>query len=43
MSLRDYKNKKLLISKQFNFQLKLSEKQAVVGPSENMREHVVAA
>jgi translation initiation factor 3 subunit C len=43
MSSRDYETKKRLISKQFHFQLKLSEKQAVVGPPENMREHVVAA
>ena len=43
MCSRDYETKKRMISKQFHFQLKLSEKQAVVGPPENMREHVVAA
>lgn len=40
---RDYETKKRLISKQFHYQLKLSERQPVVGPPENMREHVVAA
>lgn len=43
MSSRDYETKKRLISKQFHYQLKFSERQAVVGPPENMREHVVAA
>jgi translation initiation factor 3 subunit C len=40
---REYETKKRLISKQFHYQLKLSERQPVVGPPENMREHVVAA
>lgn len=43
MSSRDYETKKRLISKQFHYQLKFSERQPVVGPPENMREHVVAA
>jgi translation initiation factor 3 subunit C len=43
MSSRDYETKKRLISKQFHHQLKFSERQPVVGPPENMREHVVAA
>ena len=43
MSSRDFETKKRLISKQFHYQLKLSERQPVVGPPENMREHVVAA
>ena len=43
MSSRDYETKKRFISRQFHYQLKLSEKQPVVGPPENMREHVVAA
>jgi len=43
MSSRDYETRKRLISKQFHYQLKFSERQPVVGPPENMREHVVAA
>ncbi len=43
MCSRDYETKKRLISKQFHYQLKFSERQPVVGPPENMREHVVAA
>jgi translation initiation factor 3 subunit C len=43
MSSRDFETKKRLISKQFHYQLKFSERQSVVGPPENMREHVVAA
>jgi len=43
MSSRDYETKKRLISKQFHYQLKVSERQPAVGPPENMREHVVAA
>ena len=43
MCTRDYETKKRLISKQFHYQLKNSERQPVVGPPENMREHVVAA
>lgn len=43
ISSRDYETKKRLISKQFHYQLKFSERQPVVGPPENMREHVVAA
>lgn len=43
MSSREFETKKRLISKQFHYQLKLSERQPVVGPPENMREHVVAA
>lgn len=43
MCSRDFETKKRLISKQFHYQLKFSERQPVVGPPENMREHVVAA
>jgi translation initiation factor 3 subunit C len=43
MCSRDFETKKRLISKQFHYQLKSSERQPVVGPPENMREHVVAA
>jgi translation initiation factor 3 subunit C len=43
MCSRDYETKKRMISKQFHYQLKFSERQPVVGPPENMREHVVAA
>lgn len=32
-----------MISKSFHHQLKVSERQAVAGPPESMREHVVAA
>lgn len=32
-----------MISKSFHHQLKMSERQAVIGPPESMREHVVAA
>lgn len=32
-----------MISKSFHHQLRLSERQALVGPPESMREHVVAA
>ena len=32
-----------MISKQFHYQLRNSEKQAFVGPPDNMREHVLAA
>ncbi len=32
-----------MISKSFHHQLKVSERQAVTGPPESMREHVVAA
>lgn len=43
MCSREYETKKRMISKQFHYQLKISERQPVVGPPENMREHVVAA
>lgn len=43
MCSRDFETKKRMISKQFHYQLKSSERQPVVGPPENMREHVVAA
>ena len=43
MSSREYETKKRMISKQFHYQLKFSERQPVIGPPENMREHVVAA
>ena len=43
MCSRDFETKKRMISKQFHYQLRLSERQPVVGPPENMREHVVAA
>ena len=43
MCSSEYDPKKRLISRQFYYQLKLSERQAVVGPPDNMREHVMAA
>ena len=32
-----------MISKSFHHQLRLSERQTLIGPPESMREHVVAA
>jgi translation initiation factor 3 subunit C len=43
MAAHEFNARRRLISKSFHHQLKVSERQAVVGPPESMREHVVAA
>ncbi|RDD44309.1 Eukaryotic translation initiation factor 3 subunit C [Trichoplax sp. H2] len=42
MAAHEY-NRRRLISKNFHFQLRNSERQTLVGPPENMREQVIAA
>eukprot|EP00794_Sanderia_malayensis_P014237 gene14237-15722_t len=43
MAAREFDNRRRIISKSFHHQLRLSERQPLVGPPETMREHVVAA
>ncbi|CAG0891577.1 unnamed protein product [Cyprideis torosa] len=43
MAAHEFNPRRRLISKSFHHQLKFSERQALVGPPEIMREHVVAA
>ena len=39
----EYDVRRRLLSRSFHYQLKFSEKSALIGPPENTREHVVAA
>lgn len=43
MAAHEYDHRRRVISKSFHYQLRLSEKQPLVGPPESMREHIVAA
>merc|ERR1719431_597605 len=43
MAAHEFDMQRRLISKSYHYQLRLSERQALVGPPETMREHVVAA
>lgn len=43
MAEKEFDSRRRMISKQFHYQLRNSEKQAFVGPPDNMREHVLAA
>ena len=43
MAEKEFDHRRRMISKQFHYQLRNSEKQAFVGPPDNMREHVLAA
>jgi len=43
MAAHEFDTRRRIISKSFNHQLKISDRQALVGPPESMREHVVAA
>ncbi|NP_001171836.1 eukaryotic translation initiation factor 3 subunit C [Saccoglossus kowalevskii] len=43
MAAHEFDTRKRMISKSFHHQLRLSERQALLGPPESMREHVVAA
>ena len=43
MAAHESDARRRMISKSFHHQLKMSERQAVIGPPESMREHVVAA
>ncbi|XP_028396733.1 eukaryotic translation initiation factor 3 subunit C-like [Dendronephthya gigantea] len=43
MAAREFEHRRRMISKSFHHQLKLSDRQPLVGPPESMREHVVAA
>ncbi|GAB6028732.1 Eukaryotic translation initiation factor 3 subunit C [Chamberlinius hualienensis] len=43
MAAHEYDTRRRIISKSFNHQLKISDRQSLVGPPESMREHVVAA
>lgn len=43
MAAHEYDYRRRPISKSFHYQLRLSEKQSLVGPPESMREHIVAA
>lgn len=43
MAAHELEGRKRMISKSFHHQLRNSERQALVGPPESMREHVVAA
>jgi translation initiation factor 3 subunit C len=43
MAAHEYDHRRRVISKSFHYQLRLSDKQALVGPPESMREHIVAA
>jgi len=43
MAAHEFDYRRRLISKSFHYQLRMSDKQALVGPPESMREHIVAA
>jgi len=43
MAAHEFDSRRRMISKSFHHQLKISERQPLVGPPESMREHVVAA
>jgi len=43
MAAHEYDHRRRVISKSFHYQLRLSDKQPLVGPPESMREHIVAA
>ncbi|XP_070572268.1 eukaryotic translation initiation factor 3 subunit C-like [Ptychodera flava] len=43
MAAHEFDTRRRMISKSFHHQLRLSERQALLGPPESMREHVVAA
>jgi len=43
MAAHEYDHRRRVISKSFHYQLRLSDKNALVGPPESMREHIVAA
>jgi len=43
MAAHEFDARRRMISKAFYQQLRLSERQALVGPPESMREHIVAA
>jgi len=43
MAAHEYDKRRRVISKSFHYQLRLSDKNALVGPPESMREHIVAA
>lgn len=43
MAAHEFDYRRRIISKSFQYQLRLSDKQALVGPAESMREHIVAA
>jgi len=43
MAAHEYDHRRRVISKSFHYQLRLSDKQSLVGPPESMREHIVAA
>lgn len=43
MAAHEYDYRRRVISKSFQYQLRQSEKQALLGPAESMREHIVAA
>lgn len=43
MAAHEFDTRRRIISKSFNHQLKISDRQPLVGPPESMREHVVAA
>lgn len=43
IACHEYDLRRRLLSRSFHYQLKFSEKSALIGPPENTREHVVAA
>lgn len=43
MAAHEFDARRRMISKAFYQQLRLSERQALIGPPESMREHIVAA
>nr|XP_039247458.1 eukaryotic translation initiation factor 3 subunit C-like [Styela clava] len=43
IAAHEFDARRRMISKQFHHQLRVSERQALLGPPDNMREHVVAA
>jgi len=43
MAAHEFDYRRRVISKSFHYQLRLSDKQALVGPPESMRDHIVAA
>ncbi|XP_076800416.1 eukaryotic translation initiation factor 3 subunit C-like [Clavelina lepadiformis] len=43
IAAHEFDARRRMISKQFHHQLRVSERQSLLGPPENMREHVVAA
>lgn len=43
IACHEYDLRRRLLSRSFHYQLKFSEKAALIGPPENTREHVVAA